>query len=299
MTDVASERPPQEVADVIRGHGEAFLQKYGVHLRPEQKATLRALALCRTAALGGHVMRCLDCGHERIAYNSCRNRHCPKCQALSRAKWLEREAKLLLPVEYHHVVFTLPQEVAELVTSAPTSDNARVVYNLLFAAASATLREVSANPKRLGAQIGVLAVLHTWGQNLHHHPHLHCFGPCFPLRFLVRPESRAAPRQQMEDFSDSAIFHRWMDLFWTLKEQEATDLLTAEEKGHLADFTTAYESLPWRPLESHPHISEVSDDDLSTLVPSATRLLESLERRTRPSAIQRMWRQALSILRFG
>ena len=174
MTDAASERPPHEVADVIRGHGEAFLQKYGVHLRPEQKATLRALALCRTAALGGHVMRCLDCGHERIAYNSCRNRHCPKCQALSRAKWLEREAKLLLPVEYHHVVFTLPQEVAELVTSAPTSDNARVVYNLLFEAASATLREVSANPKRLGAQIGVLAVLHTWGQNLHHHPHLHC-----------------------------------------------------------------------------------------------------------------------------
>ena len=171
---VRSERPPHEVADVIRSHGEAFLQKYGSHLRTEQKAALRALALCRTAALGGHVMRCLDCGHERIAYNSCRNRHCPKCQALSRAQWLEREAKLLLPVEYHHVVFTLPQEVAELVTSAPTSDNAKVVYNLLFQAASATLREVAANPKRLGAQIGVLAVLHTWGQNLHHHPHLHC-----------------------------------------------------------------------------------------------------------------------------
>ncbi len=175
MNDAAvSERPPHEVADILRSHGEAFLQKYGAHLRPEQKAALRVLALCRTAALGGHVQRCLDCGHERIAYNSCRNRHCPKCQALSRAKWLEREGKLLLPVEYHHVVFTLPREVAELVTSAPTSDNAKVVYNLLFQAASATLREVAANPKRLGAQIGVLAVLHTWGQNLHHHPHLHC-----------------------------------------------------------------------------------------------------------------------------
>jgi hypothetical protein len=169
-----SERPPHEVADVLRSHGEAFLQKYGSHLRPEQKAALRALALCRTAALGGHVLRCLDCGHAQIAYNSCRNRHCPKCQALSRAQWLEREGKLLLPVEYHHVVFTLPREVAELVTSAPSSDNAKVVYNLLFQAASATLREVAANPKRLGAQIGVLAVLHTWGQNLHHHPHLHC-----------------------------------------------------------------------------------------------------------------------------
>jgi hypothetical protein len=169
-----SERPPHEVADVLRSHGEAFLQKYGAHVRPEQKAALRALALCRTAALGGHVLRCLDCGHAQIAYNSCRNRHCPKCQALGRAQWLEREGKLLLPVEYHHVVFTLPREVAELVTSAPTSDNAKVVYNLLFQAASATLREVAANPKRLGAQIGVLAVLHTWGQNLHHHPHLHC-----------------------------------------------------------------------------------------------------------------------------
>ena len=170
----ANERPRWEVADVIRSHGEAFLRKYGSHLRPDQKATLNRLTLCRTAALGGHSRLCLQCGHEQIAYNSCRNRHCPKCQALSRARWLERESKLLLPVEYFHVVFTLPQEVAALVTSAPTSNNAKVIYSLLFEAASATLREVAANPKRLGAKIGVLAVLHTWGQNLHHHPHLHC-----------------------------------------------------------------------------------------------------------------------------
>jgi Putative transposase/Transposase zinc-binding domain len=166
---VRSERPALEVADVIRSHGEAFLNKHGSHLRPEQKKALYALASCRTAALGGHVERCLDCGHARIAYNSCRNRHCPKCQALHRAKWLAREATYLLSVEYHHVVFTVPQEVAALASANPA-----LVYGLLFEAARTTLREVAANPARLGAQIGVLAVLHTWGQNLHHHPHLHC-----------------------------------------------------------------------------------------------------------------------------
>jgi len=168
-SDLRSARPALEVADVIRSHGEAFLKKHGSRLRPEQKKVLYALAACRTAALGGHVERCLDCGHARIAYNSCRNRHCPKCQGNARAKWLAREATYLLPVEYHHVVFTVPQEIAGLASANPV-----LVYRLLFEAASATLREVAANPARLGAQIGVLAVLHTWGQNLHHHPHLHC-----------------------------------------------------------------------------------------------------------------------------
>jgi hypothetical protein len=162
-------RPLLEVADVIRSHGEAFLQKHGGHLTATQKKALRDLAQCRTAALGGHVERCLDCGHERPAYNSCRNRHCPKCQALSRARWLERESGYLLPVEYHHVVFTLPTELAELALT-----NAATMYNLLMQSAAETLREVAANPKRLGAQIGVLMVLHTWGQNLHLHPHVHC-----------------------------------------------------------------------------------------------------------------------------
>ncbi|MCI0353971.1 MAG: IS91 family transposase [Acidobacteria bacterium] len=166
---VGIERPAVEVADVIREHGEAFLATHGGWLSDVQRKTLRDLSLCRTAALGGHVQRCCDCGHERIAYNSCRNRHCPKCQALARARWLEREAEYLLPVEYHHVVFTLPQEVAELALANPA-----LMYELLFQTASATLREVAANPKRLGAAIGVLAVLHTWGQSLHHHPHLHC-----------------------------------------------------------------------------------------------------------------------------
>jgi Putative transposase/Transposase zinc-binding domain len=168
-TRVGPDRPALEVADVIRQYGDAFLDRYGGTLTAAQAKALRDLAACRTAALGGHVERCLGCGRERIAYNSCRNRHCPKCQALARARWLEREAKLLLPVDYHHVVFTLPEEVAELALSNPV-----VCYNALFEAASATLRDVAANPKRLGAQLGILMVLHTWGQNLHHHPHVHC-----------------------------------------------------------------------------------------------------------------------------
>lgn len=186
---VVGARPLLEVADVIRSHGEAFLQKYGGHLSMTQKKALRDLALCRTAALGGHVERCLDCGHERPAYNSCRNRHCPKCQALSRARWLERESAYLLPVEYHHVVFTLPAELAELALS-----NALVLYNLLMQSAAETLREVAANPARLGAQIGVLMVLHTWGQNLHHHPHVHCVVTGGGLSSSARGEVDASPR---------------------------------------------------------------------------------------------------------
>jgi len=167
-TTVGASRPAVEVADVIRAYGEAFLARYGGTLTPSQRQALGALAACRTAAWGGHVQRCADCGHDRIAYNSCRNRHCPKCQALARARWLEREAKLLLPVPYYHVVFTLPEEVAELALA-----NRALLYNALFQAASATLRDVAANPKWLGAQLGVLLVLHTWGQNLCHHPHVH------------------------------------------------------------------------------------------------------------------------------
>ena len=165
--DATTQRPAWEVADVIRAHGDEFLATHG-GLTAEQRRALYDLADCRTAALGGHVQRCADCGHDRVAYNSCRNRHCPKCQALARARWLEREAKLLLPVEYHHVVFTLPAEVAELALANPT-----LLYNALFQAASATIRDVAANPKRLGSQVGMLMVLHTWGQSLHHHPHVH------------------------------------------------------------------------------------------------------------------------------
>ena len=184
-----SARPTLEVADVLRAQGDAFLAKYGHTLTATQRQALGDLAACRTAALGGHVERCSDCGHERRAYNSCRNRHCPKGQARARAAWLEREASHLLPVEDHHVVVTLPAAVAELAQANPA-----VVYHLLFRAASQTLQEVAADPKHLGAQLGVLAVLHTWGQNLHHHPHLHCVVTGGGLACDSRGVAAAAPR---------------------------------------------------------------------------------------------------------
>lgn len=158
-----------EVADVFRDGQSRFVDQYGHTLWPGQRQVLRAIVHCRTAALGGHVQRCDDCGYQRIQYNSCRNRHCPKCQAMARAAWLEARQAELLPVPYFHVVFTLPAEIRPLALQ-----NKGVVYGILFRAAAETLQEVAANPKHLGAEIGFLAVLHTWGQNLMHHPHVHC-----------------------------------------------------------------------------------------------------------------------------
>ena|SRR5208337_3198490 len=154
-----------EVADVFRDHGLAFLDEFGDALSPEQRRVLSDLAACRTAALGGHVEACDRCGHQRISYNSCRNRHCPKCQGTAAAQWLDARATELLPTEYFHVVFTLPEAIGPIALQNP-----RVVYGILFRAAAETLLQVAADPKRLGAEIGFLAVLHTWGQNLHHHP---------------------------------------------------------------------------------------------------------------------------------
>jgi Putative transposase/Transposase zinc-binding domain len=164
-----SERPALEVGDIIRAHGQAFLDAQGQRLSAQQRRVLHALESCRTAVLGGHVEACDACGVVRVSYNSCRNRHCPRCRGGARAAWLQREATSLLATEYYHVVFTLPAEIAAVALQNPA-----VVYNLLFQAASATLKEVAAAPKHLGAEVGILAVLHTWGQNLHHHPHLHC-----------------------------------------------------------------------------------------------------------------------------
>ena len=163
-------RPPLEVADIFRQHGDDFRLTHT--LLPEQRRVMRAIERCRTAALGGHVEQCDACGHQRIAYNSCRNRHCPKCQSLAKARWLQARLADLLPVEYFHVVFTLPEQLA-----AVALQNKRVVYNLLFSAASETLRTIAADPRHLGADIGFLAVLHTWDQTLRHHPHLHCVVP--------------------------------------------------------------------------------------------------------------------------
>jgi hypothetical protein len=165
-------RPPFEVADIIRQHGDRFIETHGVWLTPQHRRVLRALTTCRTAALGGHLDRCTRCDHRAISYNSCRNRHCPKCLTPAREQWLAERQHELLPVGSHHVVFTLPPEL-----SWRALQNKKVVYDLLFRASAATLLEVAADPKHLGAAIGFLSVLHTWGQNLRHHPHLHCVIP--------------------------------------------------------------------------------------------------------------------------
>ena len=161
-----------EVADVFRRHGDVYRRAHDGHLNRIERRVMSAIELCRTAALGGHTEVCSDCGLIRCAYNSCRNRHCPKCQGHARAAWLAARQADLLPVPYFHVVFTLPAPVAEM-----AFQNKEVVYTILFKAAAEALRTIAADAKHLGAEIGLLAVLHTWGQNLHHHPHVHCVVP--------------------------------------------------------------------------------------------------------------------------
>jgi hypothetical protein len=161
-----------EVADVFRRHGAAYRQAHSGHLSLAQRRAMGAIEACRSAALGGHVEQCQACGEVRIAYNSCRNRACPKCQGLARAAWLADRQAELLPVPYFHVVFTVPAPIAQI-----AFQNQAVVYRILFKAAADTLRIIAADPKHLGADIGFLAVLHTWGQTLHHHPHVHCVVP--------------------------------------------------------------------------------------------------------------------------
>ena len=160
-------RPPLEVADVFRTHGSDYRQRH--RCSRQQLAVMHAIEVCRTAKLGGHVNECTECGYRAISYNSCRNRHCPKCGWVAREKWLDERQNELLPVEYFHVVFTVPEQISSLALQ-----NKRAVYNILFAAVSQSLLEIAEDPKHLGARIGFLAVLHTWGQTLTHHPHIHC-----------------------------------------------------------------------------------------------------------------------------
>ena len=165
-------RPPLEVADIFRRYGPQYRQTHSAALSQAQRRVMRAIEVCRTAALGGHVEHCDTCGHQRLAFNSCRDRHCPKCQSLARAQWLDERHAELLETQYFHVVFTVPQEIAAI-----AYQNKRVVYNILFRATAETLRTIAADPTYLGAEIGFLAVLHTWGQTLLHHPHVHCVVP--------------------------------------------------------------------------------------------------------------------------
>ena len=163
------QRPSFEVADVFRQYGGAYWQEHGDALSPAQRRVMRAIEVCRTAALGGHVEECDECGHQRISYNSCANRHCPKCQSLARAQWLEDRQSELLETQYFHVVFTIPEEITAL-----AYQNKKEVYGILFRTAAETLCTIAADPRHLGAEIGFFAVLHSWGQNLLFHPHLHC-----------------------------------------------------------------------------------------------------------------------------
>ena len=233
------DRPRLRLADLLESHGDDFLAQYGDTLTSQARRALRDVGACRTAELGGHARRCADCGHVEVHYRSCGNRHCPGCGAGKRAAWLEREAELLLPVPYHHVVFTLPATLHELTRQQP-----RLVYNLLFQSAQATIQEVAADPKYLGAQVGLLLVLHTWGQNLHLHPHVHglvtagglscdatgrleaepCWRSCRPGFFLpVRVLSRvyrgkfvaglrtAFGRGQLPGLTDPTTFASWLE----------------------------------------------------------------------------------------
>jgi hypothetical protein len=166
------ERPHLEVAEIFRRYGSAYRQQNAGSLSHAQRCVMNAIERCRTAALGGHMDHCDSCGHQRPAYNSCRNRHCPKCQSLARAHWLEDRQTELLPVPYFHVVFTVPHEIAAI-----AYQNKKAVYDVLFRATAETLQTIAADAQHLGAEIGFLAVLHTWGQNLQYHPHLHCVVP--------------------------------------------------------------------------------------------------------------------------
>jgi hypothetical protein len=165
-------RPALEVADIFRLHGPVYREAHAASMTSGQRRIMRDIEVCRTAALRGHVDECDARGHRVISFNSCRNRHCGKCQALAKAKWLEKQAAHLLPVEYFHVVFTVPDRIRAIALQ-----NKRVIYKILFQSAAETLRRIARDPKHLGAKIGFLAVLHTWGQNLHHHPHVHCVVP--------------------------------------------------------------------------------------------------------------------------
>jgi hypothetical protein len=201
-------RPALEVADIFRAHGSAWREAERGHLSLAQLKVMSAITQCRTAALGGHVLRCEDCGTEQVSYNSCRNRHCPKCQSNAAKRWLDARQADLLPVEYYHVVFTLPAPIADI-----AYQNKAALYGLLFDIAAETLLRIAADPKHLGANIGATLVLHTWGSALTHHPHVHGIVPggglapdgqrwiaCRPGFFLpVRVLSRLFRRRFLEE----------------------------------------------------------------------------------------------------
>ncbi len=205
-------RPPLEVADLIRAAGDAFIERNRHWLRWKHIKVLLAIQRCRTAALGGHLDECTRCGHRApISYNSCRNRHCPKCQIAARERWIAARRRELLPTRYLHVVFTLPSRLAPLVLQ-----NKKVLYDLLFRTSAETLLEVARNPKRLGAEIGFFSVLHTWSQKLKIHPHVHCVVPAGGLspdhtRWVRSRDNYFLPKEVLREvFPQPKIFAAWL-----------------------------------------------------------------------------------------
>lgn len=228
-------RPSLELADIFRAYGPAWRQANAGHVSLTQLKVMSAIEACRTEALGGHVASCAKCGHQHVAYNSCKNRHCPKCQGPAARDWMEARAQDLLPVEYFHIVFTLPAEIAQIAYW-----NKKAVYGLLFKASAETVMTIAADPKRLGARIGMTSVLHTWGSALTHHPHIHMIVPggglspdgtrwvtCKPGFFLhVRVLSRLFRRLFLNGLMD---LHRAGQLvfFNHLAELESADTFSA------------------------------------------------------------------------
>jgi Putative transposase/Transposase zinc-binding domain len=250
-----------ELAEIFRQAGPAYRREHADSLSHAQRRVMSAIERCRTAALGGHVEQCDACGHQRIAFNSCRDRHCPKCQALTRAQWLEDRRAELLPVEYFHVVFTLPQPIAAI-----AYQNKAVVYDVLFKATAQTLRTIAADPKHLGAEIGFIAVLHTWGQNLLHHPHLHCVVPgggisidgrrwvsCrpgffLPVRVLSRLFRRLFLQMLREQYQAEAL--RFSNSLAELHDPQAfTKYLACTESAHWVVYAKAPFGGPQQVLE--------------------------------------------------
>ena len=227
-------RPRLEVADIFRRYGEDYRKKHGLAMSLQQHRVMRAIAICRTAPLGGHVDQCDSCGHQVISYNSCRNRHCPKCQSLAKAEWLEARRAELLPVDYYHVVFTLPDQLAPLALQ-----NKKTVYDILFRAASQTLLTIGVDPKHLGAGIGFMAILHTWGQNLMHHPHLHCVVPGGGLS----PDSQKWISSRPGFFLPVRVLSRLFRRLFLQQLQKAFDLGQLEFHGRIQRLHQSFEQL--------------------------------------------------------
>jgi hypothetical protein len=222
-------RPALEVADIFRDHGAAWRDANRGHVSLAQLKVMSAIESCRTAALGGHVARCEDCAHTTIAYNSCRNRHCPKCQGAAAREWMEERQAELLPVPYFHIVFTLPAAIADL-----AYQNKKAIYALLFKASAETMLAIAADPKHLGARIAITAVLHTWGSAMIHHPHVHMIVPGGGLSTDGKRWIAARPNFFLPVLVLSRLFRRLM-LEKLIAAHKAGKLTFFGELAHLAD----------------------------------------------------------------